>query len=76
MCQAMQGSSVSPVSIPEVTTKVTGLVLRCAVSGPKHIQVCWIWGPGTLPPMQQQAPIRFPFGGKGSALFTDAVLNL
>lgn len=27
---------------------------------------CWIWGLGTLPPMQQQAPTRFPFGGKRS----------
>lgn len=59
MCQAMQGSSVGPMSTPEVTTKVAGSVLRCTVSALKHIQVCWIWGFRTLPPLQQQAPIRF-----------------
>lgn len=84
MCQAMQGSPVSPVSTPEVTSKVAESVLRCAVSGLKHIQVCWIWGFGTLPPLQQQAvqqqaagnPLGFLLETKGlSVSFTDAVLN-
>lgn len=66
MCQAMQSSSVGPVSTPEVTTKVVGSVLRCSLSGLKHIQAFWTWALGTLPPMQQQEHIMFPFGGRRS----------